>query len=172
MNTWLRYGAITAVVLSVLFFGPFFVFGARPDWMEVAELLGYASMILCLSATYFAMRRERDRRGALRYGQAFAVGIGVSAVSAVLFAIATYAFYGVVGDALPQAIYDLYVRQTREGGGSEAEIANQLAELERMRPMFFNYPLQAAVMAATVFVIGALESAVAAWFARSRRAEA
>lgn len=169
MKPWLRYGLIAAVALSVLFFGPFFVFGARPEWMELAEVIGYGTMILCLSATYFAMRHERGRRGALRYGQAFAVGIGVSAVAAALFAVATYGFYGVVGDALPQAIYDMYVQQTREAGGSEAEIANQLAELERMRPMFFNYPLQAAVMAATVFLIGVVESAAGAWFARSRR---
>lgn len=168
LKTIAAYGLLAAVTLAALMFGPFFVFGAHPRWLEVAELFGYAGMLLCLSATWFAMRRERGRRGALRYGRAFAIGIGVSAVAAALLAAATYAFYCVAGDALPQAIYDLYVRQTRDAGGSEAGIADRLAELERMRPMFFDYPLQAAATAATVFVIGALESVVAAWFARSR----
>lgn len=170
MNIWLRYGAIAASALSVLMFAPYFIFGVRPEWMEVGELVGYGSMLLCMGATWFAMRRERERRGGLRYGQAFAVGVGVSAVAALVFGIATFGFYSVVGDTLPQAIYDFYADQIRDGGGSEAEIARQLGELEQMRPMFFDIPLQAGVMFATVFVIGVVESAVGAWFARSRPA--
>lgn len=168
MNTWLRYGAIAAIVLSVLMFAPYFIFGAKPEWMEVGELVGYGSMVLCLSATWFAMRRERERRGGLRYGQAFAVGVGVSAIAGLVFGIATFLFYTVAGDALPQAIYEFYAQQIRDSGESDAEIARQLAGLEEMRPMFFNRPLQAVVMFATVFVIGVVESAIGAWFARSR----
>lgn len=168
MNTMLRYGAIAAIVLSLLMFAPYFIFGTRPEWMEIGELVGYASMVLCLSATYFAMRRERERRGGLRYGQAFALGIGVSALAGLLFGIVTFAFYSLVGDALPEAIYEFYAYQIRDGGGSETEIARQLDELAEMRPLFFNRPLQAAVMLATVFLIGVVESAIGAWLVRSR----
>lgn len=164
MNASIRYGLICGFVLSVLMFTPFFIFGARPDWMRASEVIGYSSMVLCLSATWFAMRREQARRGPLSYGGALAVGIGVSSVAAVLFGAATWIFYAVLGDPLVEGQIEYYVMQIRASGSSEAEMARQLADLEAMRPMFFNRPLMAAVMAATVFVIGAVESLIGAYF--------
>lgn len=45
----------------------------------------------------------------------------------------------------------------RASGGGEAEITRQLTELEPMRPMT-TLPSMAAATAATVFLIGAVES--------------
>ena len=167
MTVFLRYGAIGGGVLAVLMFGPYFLFGAKPEWMNVAEIVGYGSMVLCLSATYFAMRHERDRSAARpSYSRVFGVGVGVAAVAAAIFAVATYAFYSAVGDALPQALFDFYVQKVRASGASPEAVAKQLAELEDMKPMFYDKPLQAGVMFATVFVIGVVESALGAWFVR------
>ncbi|HJU38017.1 MAG TPA: hypothetical protein VJ724_00490, partial [Tahibacter sp.] len=90
----------------------------------------------------------------------------VSAVAAAVFAVATWAFYAIVGDALPQALYEFYANGIRDSGASAESIATRLAELERMKPFFWNKPLQAAVMFATVFLIGVVESALGAWFVR------
>lgn len=171
MNTVLRYGLIAAAFVSLLLFAPYFLFGARPEWMKVGEIVGYTSMLLCLTATYFAMRRESERRGGLGYGQALAVGVGVSAIAGVLFGLATWAFYAMAGDALPEALIAFYAQQVRDSGAAPALIDSQLKELDAMRPFFYNRPLQGAVMAATVFLIGVLESLVGAFFV-SRRARA
>lgn len=167
MNVLLRYGAIAGGVLTVLMFAPYFLFGARPEWMQIAEIVGYASMVLCLSATYFAMRHERARSPARPgWSRVFGIGVGVSAVAAAIFAVATYAFYSLVGDALPQALYDFYVHKIRTSGAPAASVAAQLTELEGMKSLFYDKPLQAAVMFATVFVIGVVESALGAWVVR------
>ena len=167
MNVLLRYGAIAGAVLAVLMFGPYFIFGARPDWMKAGQVFGYASMVLCLSATVFAMRQVRDAAPSPPgYGRLLGVGVGVSAVAAAIFAVATWVFYALAGDALPQALYDFYANGIRDSGAPTESIAAQLAELERMKPFFWNRPLQAAVMFATVFVVGVVESAVGAWFVR------
>jgi hypothetical protein len=170
MNTLLRYGLISGAILCVLMFAPFFIFGTRPEWMRIGEIVGYTSMVLCLSATWFAMQREQARRGPLRYGSALAVGIGVSAVAAVLFGLATWVFYSMIGDALPEALIAFYVDQIRNAGHSPEATAAQLQELEAMRPFFFNRPLQGVVMAATVFLIGAIESLIGAALVSRRRA--
>jgi hypothetical protein len=174
MNLFLRYGAIAGGVLAVAMFGPYFVFGAKPEWMEVGQIVGYTSMVLCLTATIFAMRHERARSPTRpSWHRLFGVGIGVSAVAAAIFGTATWAFYALAGDALPQALYEFYVNGVRNSGAPAESIATQLAELERMKPIFWNRPLQAVVMFATVFLIGAVESAIGAWFvnrpAASRR---
>lgn len=156
----IRYGLIAGVVLSVLMFAPYFIFGADPEWMRLGEIVGYTSMLLCLSATWFAMRRENARRGPLRYGGALLVGVGVSAVAAVLFGLATWGFYAAAGDALPEALIAFYRLQIENSGAAAEQIAQQLQQLESMKSMFYNRPLQAAVMAATVFVIGVLQSLI------------
>ena len=170
MASMIRYGLIGGGLLLIPMFGPWLLLGPNTTWMKIGEVVGYTAMVLCLSATWFAMRRERDLLGGIGYGRAFRIGLGVSAVAALLFGAATWLFFIVAGEAVPQAMYEFYVDNVRTSGASAESIAAQLAELEAMRPMFFNYPLQALVMAATVFLIGAVESALGAWFASRNRA--
>lgn len=166
MRSWIRYGLIAGGVLSVLMFAPALFFGPDPEWMRVSEILGYTAMVLCLTATFFAMRAERNRRGSLHLGEAFKIGVGVALIAALLFGLATWVFYAVSGDALPEAIYQFYVRQVQESGKPPEAIAAQLAEMEKYKALFFNEPFQAAVMFATVFVIGVAESLLGAWLVR------
>ena len=158
-----RLGLIAGAILCVLMFAPILLVGPDPAWMEVGEVVGYASMVLAMSATYFAMRAERRQHGALSFGRAFRTGIAVSLVASLLFGLATWAFYAMMGDALPQAIYEFYA-------GQAAGDAGRLAQLESMKGLLFNRPLQAAVMFATVFLIGLVESLIGAWIvSRSSR---
>jgi Protein of unknown function (DUF4199) len=174
MNTWLRYGLIAGTALFVPLFGPYIVVGPRPEWMKLGEVIGYTAMFLCMTATFFAMRQEQNRRGPLRFGTALGIGAGVSLVAGLLFGLATWLFYVVAGDELPSQLIVYYSQQVRESGASAEVIARQLQEIEAMRPFFFNRPLQGAVMAATVFLIGMLETLLgAAFFAwRPHRAAA
>ena len=170
MNSWLRHGLIAGVAICILMFGPFLIFGAKPEWMKIGELVGYTSMLLCLSATWFAMRRESALQGGLSFGRALFVGVGVSAVAGILFGIVTWIFFAAVGDALPEALMVFYGDQVRSSGASAEVIARQLQELELMRPMLHNHPLQGALMAATAFLIGVAESLLGAWLV-SRKPE-
>jgi hypothetical protein len=160
---FLRYGAIGGVIVTVLMFLPYFIFGAKPELMKAGEVFGYTSMVLSMTAVFFAVRRERERRGGvIGFGGALATGAGVSLVASLIFGIATWVFYTMVGDSLPEAIMAFYIQQVRESGADAATIAAQVAELEGMRPFFFNRLLQGVVMFATVFLIGAVMSLVAA----------
>ena len=71
-------------------------------------------------------------------------------------------------DALPQQLYDSYLAAARASEGDPTTVAARVAEVEAMRGFFFNYPMQGAVMGATVFLIGAVESLVGAAIVRRR----
>lgn len=165
----LGYGLVAGLVLCLPMFGPMLIFGVRPEWMKVGELVGYTAMVLCLSATWFAIRAEDRRCGPLGFGRSLGIGVGVSAVAGICFGLATWLLFAAMGDALPDALMRYYLDQIASSGAGAEEIARRSAELESMRPMFYNRPLQGAVMAATVFVIGVAESLAAAWWF-SRRA--
>jgi hypothetical protein len=170
MNRILQHGLVAGALMSVVLFGPYFVIGPDPDWAQRwGRVIGYTGMVLALTATYFAMRAERERAGgAIGFSRALGIGVGVSVVAAVFFGLATWAFYAFVGDALPQQLYDSYLSAARASAGDPATVAAKVAEIEAMRGFFFNYPLQGAVMGATVFLIGAIESLVGAAIVRRR----
>jgi hypothetical protein len=170
MNRIAHYGLLAGVLMSLVLFGPFFIVGPDPDWAQRwGRVIGYAGMVLALAATFFAMRAERERvGGVIGFGRALGIGLGVSAVAAVFFGLATWGFYGYVGDALPQQLFESYLAAARAGDGDPATVAARVAEVEAMRGFFFNYPLQGAVMGATVFLIGAVESLVGAAIVRRR----
>lgn len=167
----LRYGLLAGVAISAIIIGPFFLFGPQPKWMEIGEIVGYTGMVLSMSAVFFAIRHERAQRGALTFNQAFLTGLGVTLVAALLFGFATWILYASAGDALPLALIDFYTAQIHNSGADAATIAAKLAELEGMRSFFFNRPLQAALMFATVFLIGAALSLIAAWIYRRPAAD-
>ncbi|HVE89436.1 MAG TPA: DUF4199 domain-containing protein [Burkholderiaceae bacterium] len=156
MPNSIRLGLLAGAVISVLMFAPFLLVGPDPAWMEVGEIFGYTSMVLAMSVTYFAMRAERRKRGTLGFGPAFRTGIAVSLVASVVFGLTTWGFLAMMGDTLPQAMVEFY----RVKAGDDPA---KLAELESMKPLLFNPPLQAALMFATVFLIGLVESLVGAW---------
>lgn len=167
----LRYGGIAGALLFVPLFGPYLIFGPRTDLMQIGEIVGYSAMLLCMSATWFAMRAEAAQQP-LPFGRLLAIGVGVSAVAALLFGLATWAFYVLAGDGLPDALMAYYSEQIRNSGASAAQIERELGSLEEMRPFFYNRPLQGALMAATVFVIGVAESLLGAAWLRWRSARA
>lgn len=152
----MRLGLLAGAIICVLMFAPIVFVGPDPAWMEVGEIFGYTSMVLAMSATYFAMRAERRKRGTLGFGPAFRTGLAVSLVASVVFGLATWGFLAMMGDALPQALYEFY---KVKASGDPA----RLAELESMKALLFNPALQGAVMFATVFVIGLIESLIGAW---------
>lgn len=163
MKLWMKYGVFAGVLLCLPMFGPLLLFGPKPEWMEIGEIVGYASMVLCLTATYFAMRRQQSLHGPLTYGQALGTGVGVSAVAGCVFGVATWICFVAAGDQMPEALMQFYAQQINAAELSAEARQKQLDALEAMRPMLYNRPLQAAVMAATVFVIGVVVSLISAW---------
>lgn len=158
-----RHGAAAGLFIAAVMFLPFLLFGRpSPEYLRLGEIIGYSAMVLALSAVWFAMRSRRALNGSLGFSEGLGIGAGVSLVAALLFGLATWAFYAYSGDALPEEIYAFYQDQIHQSGADAASIAARLAELERMRPMFFDKTLQAGIMAATVFVIGLVLSVISA----------
>ena len=164
-NTLIRHGLICGALLTFLFFLPLVIVGPTPGFFKWGELLGYTTMLLVMSATAIAMRAERDRAGAISFTRAFFLGCGVSAIAALIFGLGTWVFYMVSGEVWSQALYEFYLKNA-------AGNPKQIAELEANKAFFFNYPLQSAVMFATVFMIGVVESFIGAWWFSRRRAAA
>jgi hypothetical protein len=167
MNSTLRHGLAAGLLLSLLAFGPYAAPALRADWLQVSDAWLLAVALPCLAATWLAMRAERRRRGnRIGFGAALVAGIQVTLVASVVAGLAAYLVHRLAGPALPEALYAAHVAQLGADRASEPAAAQAMAELEAVRPMFFDSGLQALLVAGAVLAIGVLESLAGALLVR------
>ncbi|HTM95295.1 MAG TPA: DUF4199 domain-containing protein, partial [Croceibacterium sp.] len=89
LRTILKYGAIAGVVVGGFMFATFLGFGGEPP-SQYAMLIGYATMLIALSAVFVGIKRHRDvdRGGVIGFWPALGVGLGISFVAGVFYVVA------------------------------------------------------------------------------------
>jgi hypothetical protein len=162
MNLKLKYGLLASILVSAVLHLPYLLFGAQRELMRIAEIGGYVAIALAMTLTWIAMKAERERRGSISFGTAFLTGVSVTVVASVVFAGTTVLTFLVLGSALPDALYDYNVQAVQSMDLPEETRNHRVREIERMKPLFYSLPFQAAVAFATVFVIGLLQSLLGA----------
>lgn len=170
--TAIRFGLFGAFVLIVINLFTEAVLGSDPENFQIGEVIGYAAIVLSMSLIYFSIRRCRDRiyGGAIGFGRAIVVGLATDLVASVLYgAFMIYYFKSWSPQFLGEYL-EYYRGRIRDSGLPAEEIARQLSDLDGSVDFLLDPYLQAGVMFATVFVIGAFISLVSALLVRRRRA--
>ncbi|MEL7342270.1 MAG: DUF4199 domain-containing protein, partial [Bacteroidota bacterium] len=129
----LLFGAIIGLINVGMFFLSF-LGGNMEQNMEHGELIGYTTMIISLSAIFFAVRQYRDQHlgGHIKFGKAFLIGLLITVVAGLVYTIGWEIYYQNGGSEFT----DMYLEQLRAGmaedGMTEAEIDAQLASQQDM----------------------------------------
>ncbi len=83
------YGLLVALVifLSVLYFGQGLSYGTQ-------EVLGYLSIVISLSFVFFGIKhfRDKENEGRVGFGKAILIGLLISLITALGFAIGDYIY--------------------------------------------------------------------------------
>lgn len=111
--------------------------------LGTSEVLGYATILIALSFVFFGIKHYRDKEndGLVSFGKALTIGILISLLAAVAFAIIDYLYTAVIN---PDFIAE-YVERTGE---------TEYADASSLFLAFF--------MFATVFIIGFIISLLSA----------
>ena len=122
-------------------------------------------MLIALSAVFVAIKRRRDRElgGVIRFWPAFRLGIGISLVASICYALAWEAALAWSGG--PDAFIDSYIAQSRASGGDEATIA----QMEAMRTSYRNPLFRLPITMTEILPVGLLVSLVSAALLRNPR---
>lgn len=141
-----------------------------PEMWTFAELLGYSSIIVALSAIFFGIKTYRDKilGGKISFGRAFTLGVGISAVASVIFGIYIYILYTVISPDLSGKLIEVYREKIKTSGQTQEIIAQQLVQFEAEARMWNNPVLQSFIMLVTVLMIGILISLVCAAILRRK----
>ncbi len=161
------YGLVAGLIVTV----PFFLFTTLTSWPPGA-LIGYLSMIVALTAVFLGIKQYRDKMlgGVIRFGPALLVGLGISAVASIVYAITWELALLVSGLDFPAAYAKSMVDAAQAKGVSGAELEKVAAEAESFRKWYSNPLYRLPVTFVEMFWVGLLISLVSAAVLRNSRA--
>jgi len=165
-KTIIRFGLISGAISSILLV-LLTTIGRAIGFETFAEYgvwFGFTSIIISLTLVYFGIKSYRDQHseGRITFGKAFQIGIAVTAISCVCYALTWLIFYFNFFPTFMEDFGVYHLQKMREDGKSAAEIAQQAAEMAKANAQYQNPFYNFAVTFMEPFPVGLLMTLVSA----------
>lgn len=107
---------------------------------EYGHLIGYTTMVVAFLFVFFGIRsyRETVGNGYITFGRAFKVGILITLISCLCYAISWEIIYFNFAPDFVDKYGQYVIEKSRASGASPEEIANQVAQVERFKVLYQN----------------------------------
>lgn len=102
--------------------------------------LGYLIMFIAFSMIFVGVKRYRDETlgGVISFATALLMGLGISAIAGIVY-VAIWELYLILTDfQFIDAYANAMVASAKAGGGSDAEVAQILSDVEKFRTQYSN----------------------------------
>ena len=139
--------------------------------MPPGVVYGYLTMIVALTAVFLGVKHYRDKvlGGAVKFGPALLVGLGISAVASLVYVIgweislafSNYEFVAIYSNSIVEA--------ARSKGASPEELQKAIADAESFATIYRNPLYRMAITFIEMFPVGVLISLISAGLLRNSR---
>jgi len=168
MRYSLVYGGLSgAVAISVLVFSLAFNLPnhAHSLWF------GYLVMLVALSLIFVGVKRYRDVEcgGVVTFGRAFAIGLGIALVAALIYALGWELYLAVSGKDFMAEYTASILDRMRAEGATPAAIAAKAAEMRSMAEAYRNPLFRLPMTFVEIFPVGLVVTLVSAALLRNPR---
>jgi hypothetical protein len=162
----LVFGVVAGLIVAVAFF----LVTTMTSWPPNAPV-GYLSMIVALTAVFLGIKQYRDKvlGGVIRFGPAVLLGLGISAVASVVYALGWELTLAVSGLDFAQGYAKMTIEAAQARGASEAELQNVTADAESFRKMYANPLYRLPITFVEMFWVGVVVSLISAAVLRNSR---
>lgn len=169
-KTILTYGLIAGAIASLMM-GLSLLVGVDHLDSNWGMVLGYTGMIIAFAFIFVAITKYRDRLngGAISFGKAFVIGLGISLIASTMYvAVWMIEYKYVFPDFMEKYAASELVKMKNEGA-SETEINTAAAEMEQFKEMYKNPAVRIAFTYGEILPVGLLASLLAATILMKRR---
>ncbi|MGH8242686.1 MAG: DUF4199 domain-containing protein [Steroidobacteraceae bacterium] len=167
MKYALTYGLLSGfVIIATMLAG---ILLAGQDSFFSSEWFGYLVMLVALTFIFVGVKRYRDveRGGVIRFGPAFAMGLGIAAAAGVAY-VAVWEIYLAMTDyAFMDEYIDGILRARQAEGLSAAALDEETAKLESLRVNYANPLFRIPMTFLEIFPVGLLVALVSALLLRN-----
>ena len=155
-----KYGLISALIVVGVPVISNLITGFNKESFAVGEIIGYTSMIVAMATVFVAMKHYRDNlnEGVMSFGQGFKLGLGISVIGGIAFALYNVVF---VTWIMPDFNEQYFSYQTGLEMGT-AEFESQYNAMLEENGFMFSLVGGTILMFITVFLIGFIESIIGA----------
>lgn len=166
----LSYGVVAGLLVGLPMGVLAFVLkGMPPDpWGMV---ITYLIMLLALSTVFIAIKRHRDEAlgGVIRFWPALGLGLGISLVASVGYALAWEATLALTGMDFAGEYAKAMIKAEQAKGVSTQALARFTAEMEDFKRQYANPLFRMPMTMVEIFPVGLLVSLVSAGLLRNSR---
>lgn len=170
----LTYGGIAgAIVTGMMLISSTLWMGeeAKMD-MQTAEVIGYVSMIVALSMIFIGIRsyREKHLSGVISFGTAFKIGILITAVASVIYAVGWMIFFNTseAAQQFPEKYLAYMAENMQESGKSQEEIDTQITAYRENMETYKNPLVMFGVTLLEIFPVGLFITLISAFILKKR----
>ena len=162
-KTIFTFGLISGVIVVALMFLTL-PFTLSKDDFGHGQLLGYTTMIISLSAIYFAIRSYRDNQagGTITFGKAFLIGLGITAMASILYVIGWKVYSALYMPDFAERYFAHSMQQLEQSGAPAAEIAAKKEEMLQFKELYKNPVIEFGMTLLEIFPVGLVISLLCA----------
>jgi hypothetical protein len=131
------------------------------------EIVGYTTMVVALSLIFFGVKSFRDQyaKGVITFGKGLRVGILITVVASVMYALAWEISFHRMSAAYVDKMGQEYVAKLKEKGTSDAEIQKMDEQFQVYKS---NFPIRFGVTLIEIFPVGLIISLICAGLLRKK----
>lgn len=135
------------------------------------ELVGYTTMVVALSMVFFGIKSFRDNYsgGTVTFWNAFRVGILITLVASVMYALAWEISYANMGEEFVQKMTNHYFDELKAGGASEQELQKAKEDWASFSEMYKNPIIRFGVTLTEIFPVGLIITLLSAGLLRNKK---
>lgn len=136
----LVYGAISGLIVGAMLLITMPLYQSGTLKFDNGQLLGYTTMVIALSLIFFAVKSYRDQhlKGVITFGKAFQVGILVTLVASIIYALSWEVSYNTMKGDFMQLMNEKSIEKMQAKGMSEKEIADAKVEMDKFAELYKN----------------------------------
>jgi hypothetical protein len=172
-RTILIFGTIAGLILAIPLLALMIAIGGEPSagFFRNGQLFGYTTMLIALSTVFVAIKRQRDvdGGGVIRFWPAFGLGLAISAVAGLIYAVAWEIALAMTGGDFIGAYAEYLVAEERSKGASPTTLARLTADMNAFRESYANPLVRIPLTFVELFPVGLLVSLVSAALLRNPR---
>lgn len=170
MNRILTYGVIAGLIVAV----PMFVMitlNPDPKAMTSSQVFGFALMFAAFSLVFVGVKTHRDKAlgGVIKFVPALLVGLGISAVAALVYVIGWEVTLAATNYSFPEVYAQGVIDGVRAKGGTAAEIEKVTADMAAFRTQYANPLFRLPITFIEIFPVGLVISLISAAMLRNPR---
>jgi len=154
-KTFNRYGLYGGVTVIVLYIIDLLIFSDKTANYSIAEVFGYATIIISLCFVYFGIRYYRDKQnnGMLSFWRGIKTGMLITLIPAVCFGLADVIYITVIDPAFYDKATSIGLLRLKATVPAADYAAKAVAFKEQM-DFFRKPPVDFALMFITVAAVG------------------